>query len=135
MVIDVIRRDEYGEEDFGVRLGLYADRSLPDPRARLLAIDTEEPLTAALLSRGLPTRAPRTLALEGIQLTALFDGEAVEISDYLDSYKLADGSFAPFFVQQGDARFTTMPEDGATVRLSLGDRLVLGNAIYLVQQA
>ena len=61
--------------------------------------------------------------------------EAVEISDYLDSYKLADGSFAPFFVQQGDARFTTMPEDGATVRLSLGDRLVLGNAIYLVQQA
>lgn len=134
MVIDVIRRDEYGEEDFGVRVGMLDDRSLPDPRARLLAIDAAEPLTAALLSRGLPTRAPRTLTLQGVTFTMLNDGDSTEISDYLDTYRDGAG-FKPFFVQHGDQRFTTMPEDGSAVTVQTGDRLVIGNAVYTIARS
>lgn len=133
VTIDVIRRDDAGEEDFAVRLQLVEDKALPDPRARLLEIDCGDPLAAALFTRGLPTRQPRTLDLAGIEVTLLYDGEGVVVSDYLASYRDGDG-FKPFFIQHGGERFQTAPEDGSDIRLVPSDRLVVGNAVYVLRE-
>jgi hypothetical protein len=128
--LDLIRRDEAGEEDFTVSLSIRVDKSLPNPRARLLAIDTDDLLAAALLTRGLPVRAPRRVELDGMQLTCQYDGERVTVSDYLEGYR-DGGSFRPFFVQRGGQRFQTAPEDGASFVLEPGDRLVIGASVYV----
>ncbi len=128
---DVVRRDELGDEDFSIRLSLTADRSLPDPRARLLSLDYEDPLAAALVTRGLPKGTERQLDLGGITMTLRFDGETVHFSDYLDTYRQGD-QFKPFFVQRGDSRFKTAPEDGTVFQLQAGDRLVVGTCVYVL---
>lgn len=133
ITIDVIRRDDHGDEDFAIRLLLIEDRALPDPRARLLEVDCADPLAAALFTRGLPTRQDRVMEIGGISLNFYFDGESVVLSNYLDTYKGPSG-FRPFFVQHGDARFQTAPEDGAPLTVSAGDRLVIGNAVYLMRK-
>lgn len=127
--LDIVRRDDLGDEDFLVRLSFKTDKRLPDPRASLLALDVSDPLAAALFTRGLPAGTPRELELGGMQLTATHDGDHVVISGYLAAYRTESG-FRPFFVQHGDARFQTAPEDGADIALSVGDRLVLGHAVY-----
>ncbi|MEZ4241801.1 MAG: hypothetical protein R3F59_37765, partial [Myxococcota bacterium] len=127
--IEVIRRDDVGERDFTVVLQLVEERRLPDPRARFLAIDTHDPLARALVTRGLPKGAARTLTLDGIEMTLLYDGDTVTFGDYLPTYRRGDG-YHPFFVQKGDARFVTAPEDGASFALSPGDRLVVGTCVY-----
>jgi hypothetical protein len=131
IVLDVIRRDDTGEEDFGVRMQLGEDATLPDPRARLLEMDVEDPLAAALFTRGLPAGQPRTVDLQGFSLTLTHEGKELVVGDYLSSYKQGDG-FAPFFIQHGQARYETAPEDGSPIRLKAGDRFLLRNAIYEV---
>jgi len=128
-VIEVIRRDENGDEDFVVRMQVVQDRKLPQPRARLLQIDQEDDLAAALLTRGLPTRQPRVLELGGMRLTFFYDDGLVTISNYLASYQ-RPGGFHPFFIQSGEGRFQTAPEDGADVALRTDDRFVIGHCVY-----
>jgi len=130
--IDVIRRDDNGEEDFSVRLSVAAE-TLPDPRAQFVAVDYDDGLAAALVTRGLPLNQGRTLSLGVLELTLTFDGERVTVSDYLDSYK-RDANFHPFFLQQHGAKFRTVPEDGAPFVLSTGDRMVIGAAVYVLRQ-
>ncbi len=130
--IDLIRRDEEGEEDFAVRLTVVQDRALPDPRARLVALDYDDPLAAALVTRGLPLNAPRTLTLGGVTMTLTWTGEVVRVSDYLDTYRTPDG-FKPFFVQRGGKRYTTAPEDGTPFDLAPGDRFVVDHAVHVVR--
>jgi hypothetical protein len=132
--IDVIRRDDRGEEDFAIRLQVREDRRLPDPRARLVAIDWLDPLAAALVTRGLPRSTPRTLTLGEITATFLFDGEKVKVSDYLATYRKPDGGFGKFFVQRGEGRFKTAPEDGGEFEVRTGDHLVFGNALYVLRE-
>lgn len=138
ITVDVIRRDDQGEEDFVVRLVVGQDASLPDPRAAFVALDYEDPLAAALVTRGLGVNHPRRLRLgnpgdgDGIELTLTWTGELLVLSDYLEGYRKGAG-FRPFFIQQGDQRFVTAPEDGIPVELSPGDRFVVGNAVYLVR--
>ncbi len=132
LTIDVIRRDDQGEEDFVVRLVVGMDRSLPDPRARFVALDYEDPLAAALVTRGLGVGQPRTLEMGGVIMTLTWDDGTITITDYLDSYRTDDG-FQPFFVQQGGKRFVTAPEDGSDIVLEPGDRIVVGNAVYLLR--
>jgi hypothetical protein len=132
LTIDVIRRDDQGEEDFVVRLVVGMDRSLPDPRARFVALDYEDPLAAALVTRGLGVGQPRTLEMGGVVMTLTWDDGTITITDYLDSYQTDDG-FQPFFVQQGGKRFVTAPEDGSDIVLAPGDRIVVGNAVYLLR--
>ena len=132
--VEIIRRDDMGDEDFLVRLNLVADKGLPDPRARLLKVDTSDPLAAALFTRGLPSGTPRTLALGDLTVDATHDGDAVVLSNYLSSYQTDDG-FLPFFVREGDGRFQTAPEDGSDIRLSVGDRLIVGAATYQIESA
>lgn len=132
--IDVIRRDDAGDEDFAVRLMLLEDPTLPNPRARFLAIDTLDKLTQALVTRGLPLNQGRPLALGPLRLTATTDGSKVTITDYVESYRKADGTFEPFFVQYGDEPFRTAPEDGSPIVLDHDDRLLIGHAMYLVQR-
>jgi len=132
LTIDVIRRDDQGEEDFVVRLVITQDRSLPDPRARFLALDYEDPLAAALVTRGLGLNQPRSLTLGGVQMRLLWADETLTISDYLDTYKREDG-FHPFFIQRDRKRFVTAPEDGSDIVLSPNDRFVVGNSVYLIR--
>ncbi len=132
-MIDVIRRDDAGEEDFAVRLKIVDEKALPDPRARMVALDYDDPLAAALVTRGLPRAQPRTLEIDGISLTLFYDREVVKVSDYLDTYKRGD-HFHPFFVQRQGGRFKTAPEDGATFDLKSGDRLVIGACVYVLRE-
>jgi hypothetical protein len=132
IVLDIIRRDDTGEEDFGVRMQLGEDATLPDPRARILEMDVEDPLAAALFTRGLPAGQARHLELQAFALDLAQDGKELVISEYLGSYKRADGGFAPFFIQHGQNRYETAPEDGSPIRLKAGDRFLLHNAIYEV---
>jgi len=129
-IIDVIRRDDAGEEDFAIRLQIESDRKLPDPRARLVNIDFEDPLAAALITRGLPRGKPRTLELGALTATFTYDGSKVVITDYLESYQRGEDGYHPFFVQHGTGRFKTAPEDGANIELESGDRMVIGIAVY-----
>ena len=131
-MFDVSRRDDAGDEDFSVRLVLREDKALPDPRARLLAIDVDDPLAAALTTRGLPRGAPRVLVLGDIELTLRFDGAATTVSDYLPTYQTPSG-FRPFFVQRAGGRFVTAPEDGQPFTLAAGDRLVVGACVYVLR--
>jgi len=131
--IDVIRRDDLGDEDFAVRLEMFEDPSLPNPRARFLMIDTADKLAAALVTKGLPLGQERKLVVDGIELTATTDGTTLTITDYLDSYREPDGSFKAFFVQKGDEDFKTAPEDGSPIELANDDRLIIGHAVYLVR--
>ncbi len=133
-VIDIIRRDERGDEDFGIRLTVREDRRLPDPRARFVAIDAVDPLTAALVTKGLPRATPRVLKLGGITATFLYDQGVVRVSDYLADYRRPDGTFAKFFEQRGEGRFKTAPEDGSPFELRHGDQIVIGGAIYLLRE-
>jgi hypothetical protein len=131
---EVVRRDDAGERDFTVRISLVEDRKLPDPRARFVAVDTEDPLAGALVTRGLPKGAPRTLSIDALTLTFLYDGATITISGYLPSYRRADGTFHPFFVQRGEERFKTAPEDGAPFQVRSGDRLVIGPCVYVLRE-
>jgi hypothetical protein len=128
-VIDLVRRDDAGEEDFTVRLRVVEDKRLPDPRARLVSLDHQDPLSAALVTRGLPKGAPRTLTIDGLTITFRFDGGAIEVSDYLATYRRGD-AFQPFFVSKGEGRFKTAPEDGSMFALAAGDRMVVGHCVY-----
>ncbi|MBN2800212.1 MAG: hypothetical protein JXX28_13820 [Deltaproteobacteria bacterium] len=131
---EIIRRDEDGEEDFTVPFIITRDATLPDPRASLILLDHEDPLAAALMTRGLPARSPRTLSFTGFDFTLLDTGEGdVVLSDYLASYRKADG-FESFFIQQDGERFRTAPEDGGEVVLHLGDRLVIGHSVFILKQ-
>ncbi len=131
--VEVIRRDENGEEDFTVVLQVVSDTALPDPRARLVSVDTSDPLTAALFTWGLPRGQQRVVDIDGIRLTLHYDREVVTVADYLDTYWVG-GAFRPFFVQRSGRRFTTAPEDGASFELSPGDRLIVGHAVYLLRE-
>ena len=133
LVIDVLRRDEAGEEDFAVRLRITEDGALPDPRARFVVIDFHDPLAGALVTRGLPRAQARTLEIQGIRLTLHYDREVVTVSDYLDTYRRG-GTFRPFFVQRRGERFKTAPEDGASFELTSGDRLIVGHSVYLLRE-
>ena len=126
---EVIRRDDQQEEDFTVRLSVQADRSLPDPRARLIKVDTDDPLTASLFTKGLPTRTPRTIQYEDLVLTFDYDGNSVVISNYIGTYK-TDNQFQPFFIQTSGGRFKTAPEDGADIPLTAGDKFMIGKSIF-----
>ncbi|MBX2800062.1 MAG: hypothetical protein KTR31_20460 [Myxococcales bacterium] len=132
-VIEVIRRDEAGEEDFSVRLRIEQDPALPDPRARFVAFDHSDPLSKALVTRGLPRAQSRTLDLEGIRVSLFYDREVVTVSDYLDTYRRGS-TFRSFFVQRQGERFKTAPEDGASFELRPGDRLIVGHCVYLLRE-
>jgi hypothetical protein len=128
LTVSVVRRDEEGDEDFMVDLSVEQDGHLPDPRSRLVRIDTDEPLTLALVAKGLPLRSPEQVTLGPITCTATFDGERLTLSAYLASYRTSTG-FQPFLVQHGDGPFRTAPEDGSPIVLQPGDRLVLGTSM------
>ncbi len=127
--LEILRRDEDGEEDFSVFLHL-GDMELPDPRARLLAVDYADRIVEALFTMGLPLGADRIVQLGPILATARFDGRELTLANYLDSYKSEVGRYQPFFVKHGAGRFTTVPEDGRELKLQAGDVLIAGNAVF-----
>lgn len=133
VMVSIIRRDEDGDEDFTIDLTVVDDPALPDPRARLVSFNTDEPLAVALVTRGFPLKTERRLALHGLELTGTFDGESLTLSDYLDGYRQGDG-FRPFFHQRGGTEggesFLTAPEDGSPLVLQPGDRIVVDGAVF-----
>jgi hypothetical protein len=84
------------------------------------------------MAKGLPLRAPRTVRMGGVKLTAIFDGETVVLRDYLETYQDGQGGFRPFLVQTSGGPFVTAPEDGSSIVLREGDRLVLGQEVIRV---
>ena len=134
LVLDILRRDDAGDEDFTVRVEIIEDPSLPNPRARLLALDVQDELAAALVTRGLPKRSERRLDLGGLSMSFTYTGESVHIHDYLDDYKTERG-YNPFFIQRGEGRFVTAPEDGALIELEPGDHIIVGDVLYTLQKA
>ena len=135
VTLEVVRRDKDLEPDFEVSLAIQDEPGLPDPRARLLAVDVEDRLVAALFTTGLPLRATRRVQLGPVTLTALFDGERLVLSDYLDSYRLPGGAFQPVFFREGSQSYRTLPEDGAAVTLGAGSQIIAGNCVYRFKPA
>ena len=74
------------------------------------------------------------MSIEGFDVTMRLDGAEVALSDYLGSYRQDDGFF-PFFVQHGEDRFQTAPEDGSPFVMRSGDRLIIGVAVYLLRES
>ncbi|MCP4809650.1 MAG: hypothetical protein GY884_30290 [Proteobacteria bacterium] len=128
--LEVQKRDDDGDEDFSVFITLDAETALPDPRAKLLLIDQSEAVVDAICVRGLPLGADHDVELGPIRATARFDGSAVTLSGYLDSYKTSKGRYRPFLVKTGTGRFRTAPEDGRDIALAPGDFLIAGAAAY-----
>jgi hypothetical protein len=128
--VEVIRRDDAGDEDFSVVLTVVEDETLPDPRARLLRVHGD-PLADALFCVGFPLRVERTIQVGPIHAKARFDGAALCLSDYLHSYQNG-GAWVPFFVMRTGERSCTAPEDGTEIRLAAGDRLITGAAVWRV---
>ena len=131
---EIVRRDEDGDEDFRVQLGLDPDFEVPDPRGRLLRIDAEDPVVMGLFATGLPLSAKHPVQLGPIHANATYDAGKVVLSDYINSYRLPDGRYEPFFVRQGDSPFRTVPEDGRPVDLSPGDLLIAGTSVFRVDE-
>ncbi|MBN1334474.1 MAG: hypothetical protein JXB39_00780 [Deltaproteobacteria bacterium] len=130
LVLEIDRRDPDGVVDFTVVLRLLLEPWLPDPRARLLALDSEDRLVASLFTLGMPLKVGRALTLGPIRCRGTFDGHDLQISDHLDSYALPDGTFRPFLHRSGDGLPRTVPEDGSPIRVAPGDHLVAGNAVF-----
>jgi hypothetical protein len=128
--MEVFRRDLSGEIDFSIHLRLSVDPTLPDPRARLLSVDTTDRLVAGLFVQGLPLKSVRRVRMGPIEAEMLFDGRCAMVSGYLPSYRLANGVFRSFFHLPRDGACRTMPEDGAPVALLPGDALVVESAIH-----
>jgi len=128
--LEIIRRDEDGDEDFSVFLDVDPDFDLPDPRGRLLRVDRADAVVLGLFAKGLPLGAEHPIRLGPIHATANFDGKQMLLSDYLESYRTGEGRYQPFFIQRKDQSFVTAPEDGRLLTLTAGDRLVAGNCVY-----
>ena len=126
----IVRRDQLGDPDFDIALRVVVDPTLPDPRARLLRVDTEDRLVAALFTLGFGRRADRRVRIGPVEATFNYDGATLRIDGYLATYRGRNGKFQPFFVKEGGERWRTFPEDGARVELSPGDALLAGNAVW-----
>lgn len=128
--VEIVRRDEDGDEDFVIELAFNAQVELPDPRARLLAIDLSDRIVASLFIRGLPLGTDTRLRMGPIRATLRFDGESATLAQYLDSYRRTDG-YQPFFHRPALASaFSTVPEDGRSLTLQPGDLLIAGVEVY-----
>jgi hypothetical protein len=129
-VFDVVRRDDSGEEDFVVRLRVVEDKRLPDPRARLVQLDHSDPLSAALVTRGLPKgRAPHARdrrPRRHLPVRRRRHPRHRLPRDLPPRRRLP----AVLRVAGRGGRFKTAPEDGAAFELSAGDRLVVGYCVY-----
>jgi hypothetical protein len=131
---EIVRRDVDGDEDFAVGLSVQVLASLPDPRARLLAIDLDDPLSAALFVKGMPRQVPRTLQLGQVRMTLTWSQDRLTVDDYLGTYRNADGRYEPFFIARAGGGFQTAPESGEPVMLEPGDRLLCGNELHEVRK-
>jgi len=130
----VVRRDANLEPDFDVLLSIRPDPSLPDPRARLLALDTSDRLVAALFTTGCPLRSARSVQLGPITASVVYDGQRLHVSEYLESYRQPTG-FRPFFLREAGRPWRTVPEDGTPFSLAPGDSLMAGVTVYGFQVA
>ncbi len=130
VLIEIIRRDEDGDEDFAVQLELEPKTEVPDPRGRLLAIDLSNRIVASLFTQGLPLGTKHRMRLGPIVATLHFDGVGAKIMNYLESYQLDSGLFAPFFQRKPGQSFQTLPQDGRPIQIQPGDELMAGVGVY-----
>lgn len=131
--LKVVRRDINGEPDFDIQLSVRTNPGLPDPRAAWLALDLSDRMVAALFTVGIPLRSERKARLGSFTASFFFDGEALHIKDYLDSYRLPDGSYLPAFKGQVGGEWQTLAEDGSEELLRRGESLLIGGAIYTLK--
>lgn len=99
----------------------------------MLVLVDPDPMAEALFTRGLPLRRDHELRLGHLVLRAHFDGAGATLSDYLASYRRADGGLRPVFVQHQGQTWRTLPEDGSAVVLRPGDRLLVEAALYVLR--
>lgn len=128
--LEIIRRDENLEPDFTVNLVFDSHLALPDPRARLLAIDATDRFVAALFTLGVPHRAERRVWLGPIEATVIADGSTLRISNYLASYRTHDAGYLPLLWREQGGEWRTFPEDGSAVELRPGQEILAGISLY-----
>ncbi len=132
-LLEIPRFDEDGEEDFRISMTFKDETWLPDPRARMLALNNGDRLVEALFLRGLPLRATIGLQLGTLSFKATFNGSDVVLADYLDSYRGAEGRYKPFFIRRGDGPARTVPEDGSSVEVQAGDYIICDRSVYRLE--
>ena len=108
-----------------MRLELFEDPSLPNPRARFLMIDTADKLAAALVTKGLPLGQGRTLALDGVTVLVGATIAALVLGFAGDWLLLPEKNKATFFL------WRTQPSTAASTSPSYAARA----APFLVSKA
>jgi hypothetical protein len=130
--LEVLRRDSDGEVDFTVGMHLETVQGLPKPRARLLLVDRDDPLCAAMLTQGLPEGRMGALHLGPMRCRAKLSDGVIVLEDYMESRRTDFGGLLPFYMSKGSASFVTVPKTGQPLSLASGDRLLVGGSLYLV---
>jgi hypothetical protein len=130
--LEVLRRDSDGEVDFTVGMHLETVPGLPNPRARLLLVDREDPLCAAMLTQGVPEGRMGALHLGPMRCRAKLSDGVVVLEDYMESRRTDYGGLLPFYMSKGDTSFVTVPKTGQPLSLAHGDRLLVDGALYRV---
>jgi hypothetical protein len=131
--LEVLRRDIFGDEDLRIRLRLEPDPTLPDPRAWALRLQPGDRMVQAMFTWGLPRGEPRRVQLGPQRLTLRWADDALELTDFLEDYRLPDGRHRPLFVRRGGGPLRAAPEDGQPVRLGPGDQLLVGVTLLRVE--
>ncbi len=130
--LEVLRRDSDEEVDFTVGMHLETVQGLPNPRARLLLVDREDPLCAAMLTQGVPEGRMGALHLGPMRCRAKLSEGVVVLEDYMESRRTDYGGLLPFYMAKGSTSFVTVPKTGQPLSLAHGDRLLVGGALYLI---
>ena len=130
--LEVLRRDADGEVDFTVGMHLEIVLGLPNPRGRLLLVDREDPLCAAMLTQGVPEERTGALHLGHMRCRAKLSDGVVVLEDYMESRQTDYGGLLPFYMAKEGASFVTVPRSGQPLSLASGDRLLVGGALYRI---
>jgi len=130
--LEVVRRDSEGEADFTVGMHLETVLGLPNPRGRLLLVDREDPLCAAMLTQGVPEERMGALHLGPMRCRAKLSEGVIVLEDYMESRRTDFGGLLPFYMAKEGGSFVTVPKTGQPLSLASGDRLLVDGALYRI---
>jgi len=131
--LEIKRRDGSGEVDFSVSLRLETVEGLPNPRARLLVIDTQDPMVKAMQTQGVSPTRPIALRMGPVQGRCRVSDQKLVIEDYHETRIDNHGNLISFYVSRNGNGFLAIEENGGPISLSNMDRLIVGDALYSVR--
>ncbi len=106
---------------------------LPNPRAKLLVIDTQDPMVKAMLTQGVSSTRAIALHMGPVRGRCRVSDSKLVIEDYHETRQDNHGSLIPFYVSRDGSGFLAIEENGAPLLLNDLDRILVGDALYVVR--